>query len=199
MKSEAMDAFMHTISTSEKYEIEAVCQRVDKALAEGKKMLSLKEMVAGGKLVHFEFYRKGELWYKTEDGFEFPVPIEDTGDGVFLKSDKAMMFMRYIRKQIANIEAGKAERSDFELKSNHITPADGNVYLGFSEAESNAFLADIDALLAEADTDLIKAIDELEAANWIEFEANWIEFEAASMIELEEVAKNATLHWIEPI
>ena len=62
-------------------------------------MQSVKELVAGGKLVHFQFYRKGELWYKTDDGFEFAVPVADAGDGVFLASDRAMLFMRYIRKQ----------------------------------------------------------------------------------------------------
>ena len=63
-------------------------------------MSTLKELVADGKLVHFQFYRKGELHYKTEDGFSFVVPASDTGDGVFLASDRAMLFMRYIRKQL---------------------------------------------------------------------------------------------------
>ncbi len=45
--------------------------------------MSLKEMVAGDKKVKFEFYRNGELWYKTENGFMFPVPIADTGTGAF--------------------------------------------------------------------------------------------------------------------
>jgi hypothetical protein len=43
---------------------------------------------------------KAELHYKTDDGFQFTVPIEDCGDGAFLVEDKAMMFMRYIRKQL---------------------------------------------------------------------------------------------------
>lgn len=68
---------------------------------------NLKDMVAGDRRVHFEFFRKGELWYKTDCGFEFPVPAEDTGDGTFLASDRAMLFMRYIRKQLENIEKGK--------------------------------------------------------------------------------------------
>ena len=68
--------------------------------------MSIKDMVAN-KSVRFSFYRQGELWYVTDDGFEFPVPIEDTGNGVFLAQDKAIIFMRYIRKQLANIEAGK--------------------------------------------------------------------------------------------
>jgi hypothetical protein len=38
----------------------------------------LKELVKG-KRVEFKYYRDGELWYKTDDGFELPVPpIADT-------------------------------------------------------------------------------------------------------------------------
>jgi hypothetical protein len=49
----------------------------------------------------------GELWYTTETGFEFPVPIGDCGDGTFLSEDKAILFMRYIRKHIAYLEDAK--------------------------------------------------------------------------------------------
>jgi hypothetical protein len=69
--------------------------------------MNIKEMVKDNKQVTFEFYRKGELWYKTTDGFMFPVPVEDTGDGTFLKQDKAMIFMRYIRKQIEAVRASE--------------------------------------------------------------------------------------------
>lgn len=52
---------------------------------------------------HFQYYRKGYLFYKTEDtNFEFRVPIEDTGDASFLSTDRSMYFMRYIRKEIDN-------------------------------------------------------------------------------------------------
>lgn len=51
------------------------------------------------KKVKFEYYRDKELWYSTEDGFKFPVPIEDVGTGVFKVEDKAILFMRWIRKQ----------------------------------------------------------------------------------------------------
>lgn len=64
--------------------------------------MSIKEMV-NGKMVHFQFYRKGELWYKTDDGFMFPVPLEDTGDGQFNQTDKAILFMRYIRKYMEDM------------------------------------------------------------------------------------------------
>lgn len=68
-------------------------------------MSTLKEHLKGN--VKFEFYRKGELFYKTESGFQFRVPAEDTGDGVFLAEDRAMVFMRYIRKELALQEKEK--------------------------------------------------------------------------------------------
>lgn len=69
--------------------------------------MNLKDMVSGGKKVTFVFYKQKELWYTTECGFEFPVPIDDTGDGTFLAEDKALLFMRYIRKHIDVIEKAK--------------------------------------------------------------------------------------------
>ncbi len=70
-------------------------------------MLTIKEMVSGGKKVKFQYYRAKELWYVTEDGFEFPVPVADCGDGVFLAEDKAILFMRYIRKHVEGIEKAR--------------------------------------------------------------------------------------------
>lgn len=61
--------------------------------------MSVKEMVRDGKKVKFIYFRKSNLWYETENGFRFPVPVSDTGDGTFLPEDKAMLFMRYIRKE----------------------------------------------------------------------------------------------------
>lgn len=72
-------------------------------------MPTLKELVSGNQQVHFMFYKQKELWYRTDSGFEFPVPIEDIGDGTFLAIDKSILFMRYIRKHLAAIEAGKMQ------------------------------------------------------------------------------------------
>ena len=71
-------------------------------------MSTLKELVGPGQTVHFQLYRKGELHYKTSSGFDFVVPVEDCGDGQFLAQDKAMLFMRYIRKQLEANAAGMA-------------------------------------------------------------------------------------------
>lgn len=62
--------------------------------------MNIKDMVKDNKKVRFVQYKHNQLWYETECGFRFPVPTEDTGDGTFLAEDKAILFMRYIRKAI---------------------------------------------------------------------------------------------------
>jgi hypothetical protein len=54
-------------------------------------------MVNKGQQVHFQYYRDNELWYVTDSGFTFPVPAKDVGTATFLRDDKAILFMRYIR------------------------------------------------------------------------------------------------------
>lgn len=71
----------------------------------------IKDMVKDNKQVHFEYYRDGELWYTTECGFKFPVPIEDTGIGIFKAQDKAILLMRYIRKHLEKINKAREEQS----------------------------------------------------------------------------------------
>lgn len=66
-------------------------------------MYNLKEMVSSGKMVNFSYYRDGALWYLTETGFLFPVPVEDIGNATFKNVDKAILFMRYIRKHIDSL------------------------------------------------------------------------------------------------
>ena len=60
--------------------------------------MSIKNYVTGR--VKFLYYRKGELYYQCENGFIFPVPIDDTGDASFNSDDKAILFMRWIRKAL---------------------------------------------------------------------------------------------------
>lgn len=69
----------------------------------------LKERVKNAK-VEFVKYFDSSLWYKTEDGFEFPVPVSDVGTATFLRTDNAMLFMCYIRKHMELIEVAKNEQ-----------------------------------------------------------------------------------------
>jgi predicted GTPase len=73
---------------------------------------SLKSMVQDNKKVFFTHYKDASLWYRTEGGFQFPVPIEDIGAATFLAEDKAVYFMRYIRKHLSLISEEKAAMTD---------------------------------------------------------------------------------------
>lgn len=75
-------------------------------------MYKVIDMVRDGQQVYFQFYRNGELYYKTESGFIFTVPISDCGDAVFNNQDKALLFMRWLRPalDLANLEQEKMEQ-----------------------------------------------------------------------------------------
>lgn len=72
-------------------------------------MYNIKEMVANNKRVHFVRYCNNQLWYSTECGFEFPIPLNDTSEATFLAEDKALLFMRWIRQHIQYINSAVAE------------------------------------------------------------------------------------------
>ena len=70
-------------------------------------MTTLKEHVQG--MVNFSHYHDGSLWYETSTtNFLFPVPISDIGNARFLATDRAMLFMRYIRKHLELINGKEA-------------------------------------------------------------------------------------------
>jgi hypothetical protein len=72
---------------------------------------TVKEMVKGR--VRFQFYRDQALYYVTENGITFPVPISDVGTATFLAEDKGLLFMRYIRKFLATLaEEGESQRKE---------------------------------------------------------------------------------------
>ena len=76
-------------------------------------MNTIKEMVKN-KQVSYLFYREKELWYTTECGFEFPVPIDDVGTAAMNRDDKAIYFMRWIRKQVDRLNQYQEDKAEFE-------------------------------------------------------------------------------------
>jgi hypothetical protein len=73
---------------------------------------NIKDIVKN-ETVEFDHYRAGNLYYSVWVNIEenpaklahykkhlFPVPISDTGEASFMNIDKAILFMRYIRKAI---------------------------------------------------------------------------------------------------
>lgn len=59
-------------------------------------MMDLNELVK--EKVYFQIFKKNELYYKTESGFKFKVPVEAVGE-VLKVEDDARVFEQYIRKE----------------------------------------------------------------------------------------------------
>lgn len=80
--------------------------------------MTLKNLVKNT-MAEFVCYRDGDLWYRItgniassacsdkEFTFEFPVPISDTGTGVFPAQIKAITLMRWVRKHFDKIQKGE--------------------------------------------------------------------------------------------
>ena len=69
------------------------------------KQLTVKDFVDNASYVCFTRYRAGFFYYnvthlQTAEIFEFPVPIEDIGNSTLNCDEKAITFMRWIRKAI---------------------------------------------------------------------------------------------------
>lgn len=63
---------------------------------------TIKDHVRG--TANFEYFRDSALWYRTsETDLLFPVPIDDAGGATFLASDKALFFMRWIRRYLESL------------------------------------------------------------------------------------------------
>ena len=72
--------------------------------------MNIKELIKGN-FVKFDSYRQGNFYYKvavsnqaTQQGesitYLFIVPVDDIGTATLLSEDKAITFMRWIRKAI---------------------------------------------------------------------------------------------------
>lgn len=67
---------------------------------------NLKDIIKDN-VVNFHFLRANVAYYKINYQnilYMFPVTLEELGDGTLLSEDKAIYFMRYIRKAIENDE-----------------------------------------------------------------------------------------------
>jgi hypothetical protein len=75
---------------------------------------NIVDHVSEKKNVYFRFYQMDKLYYETELGLVFEIPISDTGTGTFLAKDKALNYMRWIRPALkkAEEELTKKEETD---------------------------------------------------------------------------------------
>lgn len=69
--------------------------------------MNILELVGKDNRVSFSHFRAGHFYYYVPrlDGTEvytFPVPIEDIGNATLKNEDKALTFMRWIRKAMSD-------------------------------------------------------------------------------------------------
>ncbi|MEM7081539.1 MAG: hypothetical protein AAF465_02275 [Pseudomonadota bacterium] len=67
--------------------------------------MNIKDIVRGN-TVRFVRYRQGVAYYGVDipkrGAYLFPVPLEDVGGATLELEDKAVMYMRYIRRAMAD-------------------------------------------------------------------------------------------------
>lgn len=70
------------------------------------KAVVIKDHVKDNQKVRFNCYRDGQFWYETELGLVFPISLEEvTASKVtLLPEDKALLFMRWIRKYVESVK-----------------------------------------------------------------------------------------------
>jgi hypothetical protein len=85
--------------------------RLDQRIADLRAVIAGREPVAASTKItdhvrgtsRFLYFRAGNLWYQTDTGIEFPVPVEDTDGATFEAEHKSLTLMRWIRKHMALI------------------------------------------------------------------------------------------------
>ena len=76
------------------------------------KTVSLKDLIKDGKKVRFSYFRDNEFWYEHEGGFRFPISLQEatTGRATFLAEDKAIYYMRWIKRYIETCKLEEAPK-----------------------------------------------------------------------------------------
>ena len=73
----------------------------------------LKEYVKDDRKVHFVEFFDDELWYKVDGtDFKFPIPLKDTKGARFLASDRSILFMRWMRKHMEQLDFVRPRKED---------------------------------------------------------------------------------------
>ncbi len=69
--------------------------------------VKLIDLVKDNKKVKFSFFRDNEFWFEQEDGFQFPISLEEilASRVTILAEDKALLYMRWMRKYIESLVA----------------------------------------------------------------------------------------------
>ena len=80
-------------------------------LFQQERYMNIKDIVKNQN-AHFVFYRDKSLFYETDYGFQFPVPISDTGSATLQNEEKAILLMRYIRKHMESTDKARKAQNE---------------------------------------------------------------------------------------
>lgn len=69
--------------------------------------MKLIDMVKDKQKVRFLYFRLGEMWYSTENGFAFPVPVAEVDNATLSPEEPAMLFMKFIKRQLEKTETAE--------------------------------------------------------------------------------------------
>lgn len=62
--------------------------------------MTVKEHVEDNQKAIFKGFQNGLLFYETEKGLSFEVPVSETGTGRFLPEQKAIQLMKWIKPAV---------------------------------------------------------------------------------------------------
>ena len=71
-------------------------------------IMEVDKILKDNETVRFMFFLSGKLWYRTESGFKFPVPIKSSYQSVFLNEDRANRFYPYIKAHAEKLSKAEA-------------------------------------------------------------------------------------------
>jgi len=74
-------------------------------------MKNLDKILNDNENVNFMFFMSGKLWYRTESGFKFPVPIKGSKQSVFLSEDRANRFYPYIKAHVEKLNKTETDKA----------------------------------------------------------------------------------------
>ncbi len=64
----------------------------------------ITDLVRGEQTCRFAYFKDGLLWYSHDSQeFMFPIPVSDLGDAKLHASERALLLMRWIRKQLEEL------------------------------------------------------------------------------------------------
>ncbi|RYD85379.1 MAG: hypothetical protein EOP84_02720 [Verrucomicrobiaceae bacterium] len=66
-------------------------------------------------------YRQGVLWYETDTGFVFPIPVNDLGTAEMKPVEKSSLLMRWVRIQFES-DANGGEMGEFSQDGEKTSP-----------------------------------------------------------------------------